>query len=88
LWAVDNRTGLAFAMEANPDGDSSENNLVPGFARAHQAPKCPGRGCMVADRGFGNLVQAEQFTADGDHFIARLNSCCIFTPDQTARRRD
>jgi hypothetical protein len=80
LVAVDNRTGLAFAMEANPDGDSSENNLVPGLLERIRR-RVPGPRLYVADRAFGNLVQAEQFTADGDHFIARLNSCCIFTAD-------
>jgi hypothetical protein len=36
---------------------------------------------FIADRSFGNLVQAEQFTGDGDHFIARLHSRCKFTAD-------
>jgi DDE family transposase len=80
LVAVNNRTGLAFAMEANPDGDSSENKLVPGLLERIRR-RVPGPRVYIADRGFGNLVQAEQFTAEGDHFIARLNSCCKFTCD-------
>lgn len=84
LVAIDGLTGLAVAMEANPDGDSSENLLVPGLLE--RIRRCiPGPRLFIADRSFGNLVQAEQFTTTGDHFIARLHSGCKFTADPGRR---
>ncbi len=80
LVAVDGLTGLALAMEANPDGDSSENLLVPGLLERVRR-RVSGPRLFIADRNFGNLVQAEQFTDSGDHFIARLHSGCKFTAD-------
>jgi hypothetical protein len=82
LVALDGRTGLALAMEANPDGDSSENLLVPGLLERVRR-RVPGPRLFIADRGFGNLVQAEQFAASGDHFIVRLHPGCKFTPNPT-----
>lgn len=86
LVATDGRTGLALALEADPDGDASENRLVPGLLQ--QLRHCgPGPRLFVADRSFGNLVQAEQFSADGDHFLTRLHPNCRFVadPDRPAR---
>jgi Transposase DDE domain len=82
LVAVDGRTGLALAMEANPDGDSSENRLVPGLLERVRR-RVAGSRLYIADRSFGNLVQAEQFAAEGDHFLTRLHSSCKFTADPT-----
>ncbi len=82
LVALDGRTGLALALEANPDGDGSETRLVPGLLERVRRLG-PGPRLFVADRAFGNLVQAEQFTADGDHFLTRLHSSCTFSPDGT-----
>lgn len=80
LVAVDARTGLVLALEADPDGDSSENNLVPGLlARVRRVH--PGPRLYIADRNFGNLVQAEQFVEDGDHFLTRLPANRRFQPD-------
>jgi hypothetical protein len=83
--ALDGGTGLAVAMEANPDGDGAENLLVPGLL-ARVRRRVPGPRLYIADRQFGNLVQAEQFTAEGDHFLTRLPARCTFTadPDQPA----
>lgn len=80
LVALDGLTGLALAMEANPDGDASENRLVAGLLERVRR-RVDGPRLFIADRKFGNLVQAEEFTASGDHFIARLHSSCKFTPD-------
>ncbi|MGH6823702.1 MAG: transposase [Methylocella sp.] len=80
LVGLDGLTGLALAMEANPDGDSSENLLVPGLLERLRR-RVPGPRLFIADRSFGNLVQAEQFTTTGDHFLARLHSGCKFTAD-------
>jgi hypothetical protein len=80
LVALDGRTGLALAMQANPDGDSAENRLVPGLLDRIRR-RVPGSRLYVGDRSFGNLVQAKQFTADGDHFITRLHPSCKFTAD-------
>jgi hypothetical protein len=80
LVALDGRTGLALAMEANLDGDYSENLLVPGLLERVRR-RVDGPRLFIADRKFGNLVQAQEFAANGDHFIARLHSSCKFTPD-------
>lgn len=80
LVALDGRTGLALAMESHLDGDSSENLLVPGLLTRIRRRR-PGPRLFIADRGFGNLVQAEQFTAEGDHFLTRLPSGCKFVAD-------
>jgi hypothetical protein len=82
LVALDGRTGLAMALEANPDGDGSETRLVPGLLERVRR-RCPGPRLFVADRAFGNLVQAEQFSTTGDHFLTRLHSSCKFSPDLT-----
>jgi hypothetical protein len=80
LVALDGHSGLALAMQANPDGDSAENRLVPGLLERIRR-RVPRPRLYVADRSFGNLVQAEQFTAQGDHFVTRLHSSCRFTAD-------
>ncbi len=80
LVATDGRTGLAVALEADPDGDGSENLLVPGLL-ARVRRRLAGPRLFIADRAFGNLVQAEQFTAGGDHFLTRLHPNCRFDPD-------
>jgi hypothetical protein len=80
LVGVDGRSGLALAMEADPDGDRKENLLVPGLLarlRRHH----PGPRLYVADRGLGTLVQAEQFTDRDDHFLVRLGKSVKFAPD-------
>jgi hypothetical protein len=80
LVATDGRTGLAVALEADPDGDGSENLLVPGLLQRVRR-RVAGPRLFIGDRSFGNLVQAEQFTADGDHFLVRLHSNCRFDAD-------
>jgi hypothetical protein len=80
LVALDGRTGLALAMEANPDGDGSEQRLVPGLLERIRR-RVSGPRMYVADRIFGNLVQAEQFSAEGDHFLIRFHAGCKFTVD-------
>jgi len=87
LVAVDNRTGLAFAMEANPDGDSSETQFGAWFARAHQAPSARAAAVCRRPWGLATSCKPNSSTADGDHFIGALNSCCIFTPDPDRRPR-
>jgi len=82
LVALDGRTGLAVAMGAHPDGDHAEQDLVPGLLERVRRV-IPGIRLFIADRGFGNLVQAEQFTADGDHFVLRLHTNVRFVADPT-----
>jgi len=86
LVGLDGRTGLAVAMEAHPDGDHSEQNLVPGLLERLRR-RIPGVRLFIADQGFGNLVQAERFTAEGDHFVVRLHTRCTFTADLTRSAR-
>lgn len=86
LVAVDDRTGLAVAMETHLDGDHSENLLVPGLL-AQVRPRYAGPRLFLADRGFGNLVQAEQFTERGDHFLLRMGTACQFHADSTRPER-
>lgn len=86
LVAVDGRTGLAVAMETHPDGDHSENVLVPGVL-AQVRSRYAGPRLFVADRGFGNLVQAEQFTERGDHFLLRMRPSCQFHADPARPER-
>jgi hypothetical protein len=80
LVAVDGRSGLALAMEADADGDRKENALVPGLLvrlrRCYAGPRL-----YVADCAFGTLVQAEQFTDRDDHFLVRLGKSVKFQPD-------
>jgi Transposase DDE domain len=80
IVALDGRTGLALAMEANPDGDGAEQTLVPGLLERVRR-RVAGPRLFIADRAYGNLVQAEQFSDKGDHFIVRLHPGCKFTAD-------
>lgn len=80
LVGLDGRTGLAVAMEADPDGDASEQNLVPGLLDRLRR-RIPGVRLFIADQGFGNLVQAGRFTDAGDHFVLRLHTQVTFTAD-------
>ena len=65
--AVDGLTGLASCRKQTPTA-MFKNLLV-------LCSNVRGLRRTIADRNFGNLVQAEQFTDSGDH-RARLHSGC------------
>jgi Transposase DDE domain len=80
LVAEDVRTGLAVALEADPDGEASDLALVPGLlARARAVSGGPR--LWVGDALFGDLIHLALLAADGDHFVVRYNAKVPFHPD-------
>ena len=74
-------TGMAVAMGASEDGESGEQPLVPSVLE--QARRLiPGIRLHVGDRQYCDLVQAERFTADEDHFLVRWNRKVKFHRDR------
>ena len=84
--ALDLDTGLAVAMNADPDGEVSDAPLMPELLRQVRAA-VPGTRLFVLDRQFCDLVQPEQLTADGDHFLIRYNAKVGFHADAEAPSR-
>lgn len=84
--ALDLGTGLAVAMNADPDGEVSDAPLMPELLRQVRAT-VPGTRLFVLDRQFCDLVQPEQLTAEGDHFLIRYNAKVGFHPDAGAPPR-
>jgi hypothetical protein len=84
--AVDLRTGLAVALNADPDGEVSDAPLVPGvlaLARAAQA----GPILWVEDRQFCDLVQPALIREGGDHYVLRYNAKVHFHADPACPAR-
>jgi hypothetical protein len=78
--AMSLRTNLAVAVGADPDGEISDAPLVPSMlAQVRGTSKRPR--LWVGDRQFCDLVQPEQFTAEGDHFLIRWNAKVKFHRD-------
>jgi Transposase DDE domain len=78
--AMSLRTNLAVALGANPDGEVSDAPLVPDvLAQARGTSQRPR--LWIADRQFCDLIQPEQFTAEGDHFVIRYNAKVKFQRD-------
>jgi hypothetical protein len=76
------RTGLAVALAANPDGEVSDAPLVPdALAQARGTSTRPR--LMIADRLFCDLVQPQQFLAEGYHFVIRWNAKVNFHRDSS-----
>lgn len=71
--ALDLDTGLAVAMNANPDGEVSDAPLMPELLRQVRAT-VPGPRLFVMDRQYCDLVQPELLAAGGDHFLIRYNA--------------
>ncbi len=78
--ALDIDTGLAVAMNADPDGEVSDAPLMPELLRQVR-DSVVGTRLFVLDRQFCDLVQPEQLTAEGDHFLIRYNAKVSFHPD-------
>jgi hypothetical protein len=75
-------TGLAIAMQANADGEASDNALVAGaVAQVRQdTPRKPR--LWVGDRLFCDLQQIPRLKAEGDHFLLRYQSKVGFHRDE------
>lgn len=81
LVALELNTGLAMALQADPDGESNEVRLVPALLPAVRQG-LPGPRLWLADRQFCDLVQTAAFTAEGgDHFLVRYHSKVHFYAD-------
>jgi Transposase DDE domain len=74
------RTGLAVALEADPDGEVGDTPLVPGLVAQVRARR-PGPRLWVADRQFCDLNLPALLTQDGDHFLVRHNGRVHFHAD-------
>lgn len=78
-------SGLVVAIHADPDGHAGDQPLVPGLLRQVREAANGERRLWIADRQFCDLIQTEQFSAEGDHFLIRYNSKVTFTRDSGRR---
>ena len=83
---MDLETGPALAMSADPDGEVSDAPLMPDSLRQIRN-SVAGPRLFVLDRQFCDLVQPEQLTADGDHYLIRYNAKVSFHVDAGAPSR-
>lgn len=84
LWL---NTGLAVALDADPDGETSDAPLVPEVLRQSRS-SVSGPRLWLADAQFCDLNQPALLGAEGDHFIIRNNAKVGFHPDpQRAARQ-
>jgi hypothetical protein len=75
------KSGLAVAVQADPDGEAADNGLVAG-AVAQVRQVTPGAARLwVGDRLFCDLVQTTTLTQLGDHFLLRYQSKVGFHRD-------
>jgi IS4 transposase len=80
LVAEDLRTGLAAALEADPDGEASDLALLPGLlARARAVVAGPR--LWVGDRLFCDLIHLPLLATADDHFVVRHCGKVRFHPD-------
>lgn len=80
LVAEDVRTGLAVALEADPDGEASDLKLVPGLLARTRAAVAGPR-LWVGDRLFCDLIHLALLTEADDHFVVRHCTKVKFHPD-------
>src|ERR1700683_880100 len=75
-------TGLAVAIQADADGEASDNSLVSGAVA--QVRQCnPGKSHLwVGDRAFCDLKQIPVLKSDGDHFLLRYHPKTHFYRDE------
>ena len=80
LVALQLSTGMALAMATSPDGDTNEASLVPELLpQVRQRQQAV---LWLADRQFGDAVQAQAFTErPGDHFLIRYHVRTKFCVD-------
>jgi Transposase DDE domain len=77
LWL---NTGLAVALDADPDGEVSDAPLVPEVLLQTRS-SIPGPRLWLADAQFCDLNQPALLGAEGDHFILRNNAKVGFHAD-------
>ena len=87
LVALELNTGLAVALQADPDGESNEVRLVPGLL-PEVRQRLPGPRLWLGDRQFCDLDQLGRFAADGDHFLVRYHPKVHFHADGRRAPRD
>jgi hypothetical protein len=76
-------TGLAVAIQADADGEASDNSLVAG-AVAQVRQYTPGKARLwVGDRAFCDLTQTPVLKTQGDHFLLRYHPKTHFHRDET-----
>lgn len=87
LVALRLQSGLAVALEADPDGETNDCPLVAGLL-AQVRSTLPGTRLFIADRQFCGAEQLDLFARDGDHFLVRRTTTASFTPDPDRPARD
>lgn len=80
LVAEDVRTGMAVAMEADPDGETADLNLVPGLLNKTRAV-VPGPRLWIGDRIFCNLIHLPMLAEGEDGFVVRHHASVHFHQD-------
>ena len=80
---MDQRTGLALAMEGVLDGETSDAPLVPGLLKQLRQ-HVPGPRLYVEDRQFCDLVQPGLLNED-EYFLIRYHKKVSFHRDHTKR---
>lgn len=83
LVAMHLRTGMALAMATHEDGEANDARFMPELL-AQVRGLVPGCRLYVGDRQYCDLVQAERFTQQGDHFLVRYHCKNTFTVDTKA----
>jgi hypothetical protein len=85
--ALSVNTRLAVALDADPDGETSDTPLLPDVVRQVRQ-RLAGPRLWIADRLFCDLEQPALFTQQGDHFIIRYNARVRFHADAARERRE
>jgi hypothetical protein len=80
LVALELNTGLAVALQADPDGERNELRLVPGLVPEVRR-RLPGPRLWLGDRQYCDLGQTGRFAEAGDHFLVRYHPKVHFHPD-------
>jgi len=88
LVVQDGVTGRAVVTEADCDGETADNPLVPGaVARVRALPGGPRCHLWVADRAFCDYNALPLFAEGDDHFVVRYNAKCKFHADPSVPAR-
>jgi hypothetical protein len=87
LVALSLPSGLAIAMQADPDGERNDLPLVPGLVAQVRALNYQNV-LWIADRQFGDLKLWELLTEGQDHFLIRCIRTVGFEPDPTRPARE
>jgi hypothetical protein len=87
LVALSLETGLATAMEVDPDGERNDVPLVPGLVGQVRALG-PAARLWIADRQFADLKMWTLLTEGRDHFLIRCTRHLGFVPDPSRPARE